>query len=97
MKNWQTKNSKQLFRALVKLRNVDEAAKFCRDLLTEDEIAELSNRWLVARRLDAGDSQRQIAADTSVSLATVSRVNYWLTRGMGGYRLMLDRLFHHSR
>ena len=89
---WFNKKTKDLFKAFLMLKNVDEVARFCRDLMTEDEIEELSNRWLVAKLLNKGLSQRTIASKTGVSLATVSRVNYWLKKGMKGYKLLLERL-----
>jgi TrpR-related protein YerC/YecD len=92
MSRWKNKKSKELFNAFLKLKDQDEVADFCRDLMTEGEIEEFASRWLVANRLNDGDSQRKIAAETGVSIATVTRVNHWLKRGMGGYRLVIKRL-----
>ena len=83
---------KQLFRALLSLKNEDEAARFCRDLLTLPEINELAARLSVAEKLSLGQTQRQVAAETDVSIATVTRVNQWLRRGMGGYNMIIPRI-----
>ena len=92
--DWNNKISQRLFAALLKPKTIEEMAAFCRDLMTEPEIKEFAGRWEVAQLLDAQYSQRQVAAKTGVSLATVTRVNQWLLRGMGGYKLVLGRIGH---
>lgn len=96
--NWRTKNSNFLFQAFLTLRSEDEMAAFCRDIMTEPEIEALSGRLAAAAQLYAGISQREVSSDTGVSIATVTRVNQWLSRGLGGYKTVLDRLSqHHPR
>lgn len=41
--------------------------------------------------LDAKVSYSDIARETWLSSRTIARVSKWLRRGMGGYRLVLDR------
>jgi TrpR-related protein YerC/YecD len=89
---WNNKKSKRLFEAFLKLKNASEVANFCRDLLTEDEISEFASRWEVAQKLNEGKSQRAVSKETKVSIATVTRVNYWLTKGMNGYKTVLNRM-----
>ena len=89
--DWKNQKTKDLFLAFLQPKTVKEMAAFCRDLMTEAEIKELAGRWQVAWELDGGYSQRQVASKTGVSIATVTRVNQWLKRGMGGYRIVLDR------
>jgi len=91
MSNWDNKNTKELCSALLLLNNENEAMRFLRDLLTEPEIIEFGSRFKVARELNSGKSQRKVSADTGVSIATVTRVNQWLKRGMGGYKLVLEK------
>lgn len=91
-KSWDNPKSRQLFKAILLLETGDEVAAFLRDLLTEPEIAEFSKRWEAAKELNKGKTQRQIAKETGTSLSTVTRVNQYLTRGMNGYRLLLDRI-----
>lgn len=74
------------------LKNLDEARRFFRDLLTPEEIIALADRWQMARLLDRGVPQREIAAKLNVSIATVTRVNQWLRGETGGYRIILDRI-----
>jgi TrpR-related protein YerC/YecD len=89
---WQTRDTSELFNAVLALRTKDEAAAFFRDLCTLRELTELSHRWAVVRLLDQGRPYRQIAEATSASTATITRINQWLLHGAGGYRLVLDRL-----
>lgn len=92
MSNWRNKKTKELFQAFLKLETTDEVANFCRDLMTEPEIQEFAGRWQVAKLLNQGMSQRKTSAISGVSIATVTRVNQWLKRGMNGYKTALDRI-----
>ncbi len=89
---WNNKKSQNLFKAFTLLKTREEAANFCRDLMTESEIKELSGRWQVAKELNKGKSQRQVSKETNVSIATVTRVNHWLKKGMKGYKNILNKL-----
>jgi len=83
-----------LIDALLALETRAEAEAFLRDLMTPSEMKALSERWLVARMLDAGElSYREIAAQAGSSTATVTRVARFL-KDMPylGYRRILDRL-----
>ncbi len=82
-------------KAWLLLQDEKEAAYFCRDLLTLDEINELSLRLEVANQLNQGKTQRVVAKETGASITTVTRVNQWLKRGKGGYKLVLERLYNH--
>lgn len=87
-------DTRQLFSAILELENIAEAKKFFRDLLTEKEIEEFAARWKAAQLLDTGVSYTRIIEKTGLSSTTVARISKWLNSGMGGYRLMLDRLHH---
>jgi len=89
------KKTKQLFKAFLQLKNESEVANFCRDLMTESEIEEFAGRFDVAMELSKGLPQRQTSKETGVSIATVTRVNQWLKRGMNGYKTVISRLNHH--
>lgn len=83
-----------LVRALLALRDGDEARKFLTDLCTRKELRELGERLVIARLLDAGGlSYRDISAATGASTTTVGRVARFLQHEPNqGYRLILDRL-----
>jgi TrpR-related protein YerC/YecD len=90
--NWANEDTRQLFRAVLSLRNEEEATAFFRDLCTLKELADLSHRWAAARLLDQGLPYREVAEQTGASTATITRINQWLQHGAGGYRLVLDRM-----
>src|SRR5258706_8081769 len=86
------KDAKELYKALRALKTDEEYTKFLRDLLTEAEIKEFINRWKVVRMLDKHISYEEIEKKTGMSSTTIARISKWLNKGMGGYRLMLQRL-----
>lgn len=90
--SYPNQKSKELFSAILKLKDSKEATKFFRDLLTLPEIEEFGNRWYAARLLARGHSYAEVAEKCKMSTTTVARVAHWLNSGWGGYRLILDRL-----
>ena len=90
--DWITEDVDELLMAVHHLDNLQELRAFFRDLLTQKELEEFANRWKVARMLDSGVKYTKIEEVTGVSSATIARVNKWLEHGMGGYRLMLDKM-----
>ena len=90
--------TKDLIQAILALKNSKEAKMFLRDLLTEKELIELGNRWKAARMLDDKIPYSKIIENTGLSSTTVARISRWLKNGMGGYRLVLNRIAkeHHT-
>ena len=93
------KNVTQLYRAFLSLETEKEVADFCYDLMTPQEVEIFEGRLAAAYLLDQGKPQRTVSEETGVSIATVTRVNRFLTRGANGYRQVLDKIdnLHHSR
>lgn len=89
---WKTKDAKLLFEAVLRLKSTDEIGSFFRDLMTPQEIETFAERFKVAVMLSKGVSYREVYEKTGVSTATVTRVNQWLERGMGGYKLAIAKL-----
>ncbi len=85
------KDVESMYRAVLSLKNVDEAKSFFRDLLTETEITEFAERWKAARMLSSGVPYTRIIEETGLSSTTIARVARWVKRGTGGYRLALER------
>ncbi len=83
-----------LAEALLNLRDADEMRRFLRDICTPKEIADLADRWWVARLLDEGKhSYREIHELTGVSVTTIGRVARFLQQeNFQGYRLVIDRM-----
>jgi TrpR-related protein YerC/YecD len=88
---WQTRETRDLLRAIVSLRTVDEAERFFRDLCTLSELEAMTHRWQAAQLVDSGLPYHEVSRRTGASTTTVTRVAHWLHHGEGGYRLMLDR------
>lgn len=89
---WYTLRTQRLFEAILLLRTEEECALFFRDLLTLDELAEISTRWQIVLELLAGKKVREITQAMGVSSTTVSRIRQWLKDGKGGYKLILGRI-----
>ena len=87
-----TKDAKELYKALTSISNEKDMALFLRDLLTIEEIEEAIRRFRVARLLEDGKTFREIADQTRMSTATIARINYWLNHGTGGYRKALEKI-----
>lgn len=85
-----------LVEALLTLKNQAEMKKFLRDLLTENEIEEFARRWQVAQMLAQKVPYTTIVKATGLSSTTVARVSQWLNKGMGGYRMVLNTLYHNN-
>ncbi len=94
--NWETKENKQLIEAFLALKTKDEAKRFLRDLMTEKEILEFSNRLEAASLLSRDVQYNTIIKDTGLSSATIARIKKWLKGSLGGYRIILSRLNHHN-
>jgi len=90
--SWANQQTTDLFNAILKIKTVKEAEQFFRDLLTLQEIDEISRRWQAVLLLDNGLSYREIAKITGHSTTTIARIAHWLNFGEGGYRLMLKRV-----
>ncbi|MEK6409065.1 MAG: YerC/YecD family TrpR-related protein [Acidobacteriota bacterium] len=80
-----------LYKAILDLRNLGEADRFFRDLLTATETEELAERWKAARLLAEGVPYTQIIEQTGLSSTTVARVARWVKAGAGGYKTALKR------
>jgi len=80
-----------LYAALAQCRDAEELRAY---LCTPQELAALSERWVLARLLDRGDlSYRAISAATGASTTTVGRVARFLQQEPHcGYRLVLERI-----
>ena len=91
MKNKLTPDTISLYEAILSLSSVDECAEFFEDVCTIKEIQDLTQRFAVAKMLDAGDKYQEIEEKTGASTATISRVNKCLLYGSGGYRSVLKK------
>lgn len=97
MATWNTQQTQNLFQAILSLKTLDEAKRFFRDLLTEEEIVEASKRWRAAQMLNARIPYTRIEQMTGLSSTTIARVQRWLHGNLGGYRLAIHRAHRASQ
>jgi TrpR-related protein YerC/YecD len=88
---WRTPELRDLFEAILGLRDLDEAERFFRDLCTLSELEAMAHRWQAAQLLDQGLPYHEVARRAGASTTTVTRVAHWLRHGEDGYRRALDR------
>jgi TrpR-related protein YerC/YecD len=71
--------------------NEVELKEFLLDLLSTDELKELSNRWQVAKMLNDKIPYTQITEQTGMSSTTIARISKCLSRESSGYKTILER------
>jgi TrpR-related protein YerC/YecD len=87
-----------LVQGLLTLESPEECRNFLDDLCTASELAEMSRRLQAAKMLKMGYVYSEIAEQTGLSTATISRVNRCLKYGHeGGYHTVLERLEKEGR
>ena len=82
----------QFYSAILSLKTKEECRAFFDDICTIKELQDLMQRLQVASMLSKGMNYLEISKETSVSSATISRVNRCLNYGDGGYNTVLGRL-----
>ena len=87
-----SKEMKELSQAILRLETIEECRRFFRDLCTLSELEAMVERFQIAKRVFDGEKYREISKKTGSSTATITRVARWLHHGMGGYRLVLERM-----
>jgi TrpR-related protein YerC/YecD len=90
--DWRTRETRELFEAILSLESVVEAERFFRDLCTLAELEAMTHRWHAARLVDEGLPYHEVSRRTGASTTTVTRVAHWLRHGEGGYRSAIERL-----
>ena len=96
--DWDMQKNKQLINAFLLVKTQREMECFIRDLMTENEIKEFSNRLETARLLSKNIQYCGIIEKTGLSSTTIARISKWLRGSLGGYRLVLNRMHHtHSQ
>lgn len=89
---FKSKENDDLFKAILTLESEEECYRFFEDLMTVKELQSISQRWQVARLLDANKTYAEIEEKTQASTATISRINKCLSYGADGYSLVLNKL-----
>ena len=86
-----------LIHGFMTLQNADECRKFLFDLCTDSELLEMSRRLQAAKMLKNNYIYSEIANQTGLSTATISRVNRCMKYGDEGYISVLDHLEKEDR
>ena len=81
-----------LCQGILTLQTPEECRHFLEDLCTTSELQEMSRRLLAAKMLMDNQVYTEIASQTGLSTATISRVNRCIKYGSDGYVKVLDRL-----
>lgn len=81
-----------LMKAVLMLKNEEDAYRFFEDICTIPEIKSISQRLEVAELLRKKETYQRIAEQTGASSATISRVNRALTYGADGYNRVLQEM-----
>ncbi len=81
-----------LCRGFLTLQSMEECRDFLENLCTASELEEMSRRLQAAKMLKNNFIYSEIAAQTGLSTATISRVNRCLKYGPDGYLNVLERL-----
>ena len=92
MEKMDPKMADQFYSAILSLKTKDECRAFFDDICTIKELQDLMQRLQVALMLSKGMNYQEISNSTSVSSATISRVNRCLNSGEGGYVTVLERM-----
>ncbi len=92
MANFRSSSIDKLFSVILNLENVDDCYNFFEDVCTIKEIQDMAQRLEVAISLDKGKNYQEIAKNTNVSTATISRVSKCLNYGSGGYKRAIEQL-----
>ncbi len=78
----------KLYKAILKLKTVDDCKEFFNDLCTENEILQMTQRIVSAECLLNGKTYEEIIAKTDISSTTLSRVSKCVKNG-SGYKKVL--------
>ena len=68
---------------------------FLRDVMTEKEIIEMSDRLEAARMLQQGKKYIEIIEATKLSSRTIARISGWMQNGESGYTAALEIVAAH--
>ena len=86
-----------LIKGFLTLQTPEDCRNFLEDLCTESELLEMSRRLQAAKMLKEKYIYSEIAAQTGLSTATISRVNRCMKYGNDGYYSVLEALDKEAR
>ncbi len=66
--------------------------EFLMDILTPAEFETMALRWQIVKKLNKGETHRQVAGELALGISTVTRGSRELRNKNGGFHLMLKKL-----
>jgi TrpR family transcriptional regulator, trp operon repressor len=87
-----TKSMREIARALAASGDPHVILHFLESLLTTNELSEIASRWELVKRLEQGQSQRQIARQLGLSLCKITRGSRELKKKDSPFKRMIDSL-----
>ena len=92
MKNNSGQYKKEIIEIFSKISGDRELMfEFLRDILTPSEFDDISLRWQIIKKLDKGETHREIAGDLGLGISTVTRGSRELRNKNGGFTLVLKK------
>lgn len=85
-----SKEKKELFETLLKIKTVEDYELFFNDLCTYNEIDSMAQRLKAAKLLLENMTYEQIIEETDISSATLSRVSRCVKHGEG-YKKFIEK------
>ncbi len=82
----------EVYEAVLKLKTVEDAKNFFKDICTINELEAIFQRLEVAKLLVEKKNYQEISRLTGASTATISRVSRCINYGAGGYQLVLAEI-----
>jgi TrpR family trp operon transcriptional repressor len=67
-------------------------AEFLLDILTPAEFEALALRWQIVKKLNKGQTHREVAGELGLGISTVTRGSRELRNKHGGFALMLKKI-----
>ncbi len=76
-------NIKELYKVIAALNSIEDCAFLFEDLCTNNEIEQMTQRFIAAKLLLQGKTYSQVIEETDISSATLSRVSNAVKYGKG--------------
>ena len=92
MKKSDNKSRIELYRAFLTIKNISECSDILNDLLTDNELNSINQRFTIAKMLLMGMRYSEIAGATNASTATISKVNKVILYGNDGYAKIFEHI-----
>ncbi len=87
-----TPEIRQLFKAIIELRDEDECYRFFDDICTVNELKTIAQRFEVGVQLLNGSTYQEVSRSTGASTATISRVRRLLNDEQTGLEMAAGRI-----